>query len=309
MLKPVRVLVLASFAWAVIGLAAAQETYALRLNLQPGQSYSQRMTTAQEHTQRSGGTLVRSGQSITFDMRYDVQKVSPEGIATVKATYLRSASTLKSMGLETFFDSATGGTPAPEFAVLASFVGKEFVMEIAPDGSVRSVSGLTEMIDAMRDDLPADEAAKQQFAETMKGIASDEVVREMMEENFAIFPPKPVALGESWTRTVKASMMFPIEEDNTWTLKSVDDKSATIEVTSIIRPSGEDTTVDMMGTQVNVKMEGTQSGTATIDRDSGWTLSSTIYQNVDGTMTAVGQSGAPSMPVHFTTKMTLGPVE
>lgn len=304
-----RALLLAGVALTASVLAFAADTYTLRLNLKPGQSYTQRMTTSQEETQRVGNTLSKSGQTMTFDIRYDVQQVSAEGIATVKATYIRTASTLKSMGLETFYDSAGGGTPPKEFAVLASFVGKGFTMELARDGSVRSVSGMTEMIESMRKDLVMDEEGKEQFIKAMKNMASDESIRDMMEGNFAMFPLTPVAIGESWTRTLRASMMFPVEEENTWTLKSVEGNKATLEVTSLIRPAGEKTEVDLFGTMVDVKLEGTQSGTATLDLDSGWTLSSTIYQNVDGSMTPLGQSGAPSIPMHFKTTITLSLIE
>lgn len=95
-------------------------------------------------------------------------------------------------------------------------------------------------------------------------------------------------------------------------MKEVTDETATLEVTSLIAPPGDDTKVDMMGMELDVRLEGAQSGTSIIDRETGWVVSSTVNQNVDGEMKFPPEAGVPesmTIPLGIRSTVKLGPVE
>jgi hypothetical protein len=297
----------------LVGIVHAQEKYMLRLNLEAGQRYQQRMTMSQSIDQVMNGITITMNQDMTLDYDYSVIDVDAQGVATVESTYDRVASKVSTQGMSVSYDSATAEAPiSPEFRPLAAMVGKTFTMRISPLGSVVSIEGLSEILDAVIAEMTIDGPAREQVLENMKRQFGEEAMKDLIEQAMAIYPPEPVAVGDSWVNTIEIRQMVPLKLDNTWVLKEVNENTATLEVTSLIGSAGENTTVNMMGTELNVRLEGAQSGTSIIDRQTGWVESSTVNQNVDGAMTLPAGEGLPegmSIPLSIRSTVTVGPVE
>jgi hypothetical protein len=308
-----RRLVLACVVVFLAGIVHAQEKYMLRLNLENGQRYQQRMTMSQSIDQVMNGVTVTMNQDMTLDYDYSVTDVDAQGVATVESTYDRIASKVSTQGMAVSYDSATAeGSISPEFRPLAAMVGKTFTMRISPLGSVVSIEGLSEILDAVIAEMTIDGPAREQVLENMKRQFGEEAMKDLIEQAMAIYPPEPVAVGDSWVKTIEIRQMVPLKLDNTWVLKEVNENTATLEVTSLIGPAGDDTTVNMMGTDLNVQLEGAQSGISVIDRKTGWVESSTVNQNVDGTMTLPAGEGLPegmSIPLSIRSTVTVGEVK
>jgi hypothetical protein len=301
------------FACVVASIVHAQEKYILRLNLEAGQRYQQRMTMSQNIDQVMNGITITMNQDMTLDYDYSVTDIDAQGVATVESTYDRVASKVRTQGMSVSYDSATAEGPiSPEFRPLAAMVGKTFTMRISPLGSVVSIEGLSEILDAVIAEMTIDGPAREQVLENMKRQFGEEAMKELIEQAMAIYPPEPVAVGDSWVKTIEIRQMVPLKLDNTWVLKEVSENTATLEVTSLIGSAGEDTTVNMMGAEVNVRLEGAQSGTSIIDRKTGWVESSTVNQNVDGAMTLPAGEGFPdgmSIPLSIRSTVTVGEVK
>jgi hypothetical protein len=309
----IRRLVFACVVVFLAGFVHAQEKYMLRLNLEAGQRYQQRMTMTQSIDQVMNGITVTMNQDMTLDYDYSVTDVDAQGVATVESTYNRVASKVSTQGMAVSFDSATAEDPiSPEFRPLAAMVGKKFTMRISPLGSVASIEGLSEILDAVIAEMSVEGPAREQVLENMKRQFGEEAMKDLIEQAMAIYPLEPVAVGDTWAKTLEIRQMVPLKLDNTWVLKEVTDETATLEVTSLIGPAGDDTTVNMMGAELNVRLEGAQSGTSIIDRKTGWVESSTVNQNVDGAMTLPGVEGLPegmSIPLSIRSTVTVGEVE
>lgn len=298
---------------AAVTFARAADTYTLQLNLKAGQHFKQRMKIIQENTQGNDADSITTNQEATMDYGYEVQSVDAGGIATVRATYLRVASQMRAQGVETSFDSDKGADSIPaRFKPLYALVGKSFTMKITPKGKVLSVTGLSKALEGILKDSSLEGKAREQFLETMKKQFGDEAMKTMMEKALNIYPSHPVAIGDSWSKTVSVSQMVPLTMENTWTLKEVDDKTVTLDMASVIRPAEGKSTVNMSGLEVDVALQGTQSGVVVLDRKSGWTLSSNAIQSVYGTMSVPEGPRVPkamSVPITMRSSNSLGPIE
>jgi len=308
-----RLAVLSCFIVLLAPVSRAQEKYTLRLNLAEGQSYQQRMHMSQTIDQEMNGVKMTMTQDLTMDYDYAVTKVGAGGVATIECTYTRIASKATAPGGEMSYDSATAESPvAPQFRPLAAMVGKTFTMRIDPMGMVRSMEGMSEILDAIVNEMTVDGPERTKMLENMKKQFGAEAMKDLIEQAMAIYPENPVAIGESWARAIEITQMVPLKLDNTWVLKDVTGDTATLEVTSLISPIEGKTALNMMGTELNVHLEGAQSGTTTIERDTGWVVSSTVNQSLDGAMglpASEGQQEAPTIPISIRGTVTLGPVE
>lgn len=296
-----------------MGVVHAQEKYTLRLNLEPGQQFNQRMAMSQTIDQMMNGITITMNQDLTLDYAYTITDRDAQGVAAIECTYQRIASKVSTQGMAVSYDSANTDTPvSAEFRPMAAMVGKSFTMRITPLGAVESIDGLSEILDAVVAEMSPEGPAREQMLANLKKQFGEDTMKGLIEQAMAIYPADPVAVGDTWKKTVDVRQMVPMRLDNTWVLKEVTDDTATLEVTSLIGPVGDDTKVDMMGMELDVRLEGAQSGTTTIDRTSGWVVSSTVNQNVDGEMTFPAEAGVPqnmTIPLGIRSSVTLGPVE
>ena len=191
-----------------------------------------------------------------------------------------------------------------------AMIGHTLTMVINSDGTVESLEGSDELIDRMLEASP--EAAQMpQMREIMKKQFGDEALSSMMEQSMAIYPDKPVAIGDSWSRNIDLSQTFPMSIDVTWTLKEVTDDTVLLDVDSTVS-SPEDPADTSMGViPFNVQLEGTQVGTVTLNRESGWIRKGETTQDVNGTMSPSPQAGLPpemqgvSWPIIIKSEITI----
>ena len=117
-----------------------------------------------------------------------------------------------------------------------------------------------------------------------------------MDATLGIFPDKPVKVGESWTKNTTMNIQpFSMAIEAKYTLKSVADGKANIDVASVIKvnPAGQ---ADPRMKDVKIDLNGTQSGTMVVETESGQLLSSNIKQSISGKINAQGMG----MPMNVT---------
>jgi hypothetical protein len=291
----------------------AQEKYTLRLNFAEGQRFQQRMQMSQVIDQEMNGVKMTMTQEMTMDYDYAVTKVGTGGVATIACTYTRVASKASAPGGEMSFDSAAAEQPiAPQFRPLAAMVGKIFTMQIGSSGAVYSLEGMSEILDVIVGEMNVTESEREQVLVNMKRQFGEEAMIDLVEQSMAIYPANPVAVGEDWSKTIEITQMVPLKLDNTWVLKEVSGDTATLEVASLVSSIEGKTTTNMAGAEFNVHLEGAQSGTTTIDRETGWVIASSVHQNLDGAMVlpaTEGQQAGLSVPIGIRSTVTLGPVD
>lgn len=173
--------------------------------------------------------------------------------------------------------------------IFNALIGKPFTIIFTPDGSVKSVSGMSVIIESMLDTIVADG----QIAAQMSQQFSDESMKNMLEQSFNFYPDHVVKVGDSWnmeTTIPMNNMNFGIKTKNT--LKKISTNEATIKAAGNIAMD--------MGVG---KFTGTQTGTMIVDTATGLPVTSDISQKIKGSIKAQGM--AIQMEMLSKTKMSV----
>ena len=291
-------------------LPPAGEKIQYKLKFEPGQKYYMRMTTEQKISQIVNGRRQSIDQSFGFGIDCDVEEVEANEDARIKYTY-RWAKFRQRMptGEETSYDSSKKVSPVPPAAQgFAAMLGEGFSIKITPQGRVKLVEGLKTMRNNIVKKLPYQGRTKELMIEALKQYLSEEGIKETTESSMAIYPDKPVGIGDSWNKTVVLSQGLSMIVEHKWTLKERNNGLAAIEVDSTIRPDPQAKPMDMGAAKVRYALSGKQRGRIEMQESTGQIIRSEINQQMSGQMQmtgAGGQSQEMSIPMELEGVVTL----
>lgn len=190
-----------------------------------------------------------------------VEDVDAQGIHTLKLSYDRITMDMVSPVFAMSYDSKEPEKAAknPAFDMFNAMIGQAITMKIQPDGTTKEVLGIDELAKKLSEKAPAGMNVKQQL-EGMKNAF----------EQFAVYPGKPVDIGDTWNRKIKmaADPNTPMDIDANYTL--YDRKNGT----AIVKMQGTITAAN--------GMKGTNSGTLMIDEATGWITGGDMVMDMGG---------------------------
>ena len=315
----VLVFVLTACIWTTDSSAA--EKIDLKLRLKPGQKYAMRVITDQKISQ----TMHEHEQNINsltdMGMGFEVLTVDADGTASVKITYQTIRAKMSGpMGLieyeSTETDAAVGAETTTAQMIrqmVAGMVGQSFVMKANTLGKVVEVKGFKEMMQQMAEKIGGDDPAEnEEIKEFMKNFLSEDKVK-MMGSNMTIaFPSRPVGIGDSWTDKETMSVGFPIEIDNTYTLKERKNGVAIVDTSSKMDLGKKGAPIDMGPMKMNMEMKGSYQGTSEINEASGWMIRSKMNMQLAGQVKIAPNEQMPegmTVPMSIESVITIEPIE
>ena len=246
----------------------ANETFELALKLKIGHKFEHQFMMRQEVEQNIQGRIIKTLQAngTTYEML--VEKKQEDDFFLVSCTYKRAQMEIKNTMMTLKYDSANKNTPIPPAAQgMAQLVNKSFTLEISNNGIVRRVKGMEAIIGDMVNKLnsPAEIKAKlkAQFTKSFGNAA----IEKIMQQSFKIYPEKKVAIDEKWQSTITVKNLYPITIKNTWTLESINQDKAEINLSSILNSNA---TFKLNNINCKTQLKGTQNGHITINRQNGF---------------------------------------
>jgi hypothetical protein len=162
--------------------------------------------------------------------------------------------------------------------ILKELINKPFEVVFAPDGSVKSVTGMEAIIENMLKAVAADGQMGALIGAQMSQQFSDESMKSSFSQSFNFYPENAVKIGDSWN--VKNKMLVSgmnLDSDMKNTLKGVNGNMATIEIAG-----------DINMTMEGGKLSGKQTGTMIVDSASGIPETSDVTQNISGSINMQG---------------------
>lgn len=197
----------------------------LRWDLRPGHEHLYRMTQVTETNTPNGPVTQTQTQRLRHTVleRYDDDsarlRVTTDHVTVVAET---------PMGTQEF-DSADPDAGSPELAVLGGLVGMSFEMVLGADGRVREVSGLTEMVEEMVQELSRDQPeGAGQMRQMMEGMFGEESVQSTMQQGTQLLPSEPVTPGAEWNFSHTQPVGFgTVESESRFTLRDVVEEDGT----------------------------------------------------------------------------------
>lgn len=275
----------------VIVLAAcghiANERVQLQLNMQAGESYTIRMAAEEKLSQTILGQKQDATNVMTLECTYHVQKVDADGTALVNFTY--DSIFLKQHSPDgTTIEYDSSDPPAilnPALFGYAALLGQSFSIVLLPNGKIRDIQGIDEIIKGLIDQFrPLDEAARASIEKSISEQINDEAIKKMMSQVTDIYPDKPVGIGDSWSREVSIYSRLPMILAINFTLKARKSGVAIIEVRSVAKTNPKSEPFEMEGVKLRCNVSGNMKGTMEIEESTGWPIRLRLTERISGQM-------------------------
>lgn len=309
--------------------ANAEDKVELRLRLNKGEVYHLRLTVDQHVVQtpaaaapapagsgRKDPSAPQAAQSIDQSLgivyTMTVDDVGPDGAMTLATKYDSVVFRQKGPAGATEYDSANPPKAvAPSAKPFSVLPGLTFRMTVGPEGTVKSVEGLGEMIaEVVRRLEPPEGPAKASMLKTLNDRFGEPAMKQNLQSLFAFYPAKPVAVGEAWERKVASGGGLPLIIQTKYTLKRRSAGVAEVAIDSKISPDPSAAPVEAGTGKMTYALSGSQHGSAMIDEATGWTRSLTTEQEVSGDLTLDTPGDKDTaVPITVTSKVVMEPVE
>ena len=254
----------------------------LSFNPEVGKKYEYHMESIQNVKQKAMGQEIPIETEMNSTYLMEIKSKTAQEIH-VQFTYSAFTFLVSSAMMNSKYDSKKPTENPSEMdkmlgKVFSTLIDKPFTVVFAPDGSVKSVTGMEAIIKDMLNAVSGDGQLAAQLGAQMSQQFSDESMKNMFGQSFYSYPDKAVKIGDSWNvknSFLMSGMNFNINANNT--LKGINANMATIEVES-------DIDMDMEGG----KLTGKQAGSIIVDTATGIPATSDISQNINGSIKAQG---------------------
>ena len=273
---------------------------ALRLRLRAGQAFRMTQTSQVKSVFVSPATIKRvaqkteswSNDSVTTLLR--VLDVQENGDYRVRVTY----ENVKNEPLTVI--NGVRSSPIASVGKLTNAMNRalrnqSLEMTLTPLGNVSDVRGLQTFWNAMNAafgtaGLSPDE---QRTAMTnVRNTFNETALRSMMEKSGMTFPGHAIRVGESWFADVKLRGALPFVVDVRRTLQNRDEQLLTIIENGDLTLADSQLTVPNAQSRFRVAIQGTYTGTTSLDAATGFARSTRLTQRYSGTVSAIRNGGA-----------------
>ncbi|MBS9524930.1 hypothetical protein KI659_13000 [Litoribacter alkaliphilus] len=259
-------------------LAFAQEDeYELRYKLKSKQQYTLNVISQQVIEQDLDGMAQTIHNLFQSDLDISVDRVIKDTIGlSIKYRNLH-LEVQGPMGEEMVL-SSEGNMQDPINQLMRKMINQPVQVVISPRGEVLDVAGVDEMMDSVMIGLEElDESQKQSLKASLDNQFGKENFKTSLLSGLIIYPENPVKVGEEWTCSREEFATVPVVTETSWTLNRV--RRGLAELTG---------TSQLTGLEKNendeVKMEGTQEITASVDLSTGLMTESNQQSEIIGVM-------------------------
>ena len=297
-----------------IGVTHAQSAVELTLDLSKGDTYRVKMSMENNTTQTLMGMQQQMQQDLEFIYSFEVLDVDRQGTADIDLTYEAVKVAVENPAGSSRYDSADpAAEPDMQTIGFAALLDQTIHMKMTRKGKIDSISGLDALLEHILDayDLP-EGPQRAQLREGLKEQFGDESMKSRMAGIAISYPEGKVAVGDSWTQEGDLKLNFSLGMSTTYTVVSIDQDVVELDVSSILASDNSLEPMKMQGIEMVFKLSGTQTGRVIIDTDTGWTRSSTLTQELSGTVEMLPNEQIPegmSWPIVVKTTNTLETVE
>jgi len=305
MKRRLRILTALSILAFMLTLAACKpKDFTLRLHLKTGDTFHVTTTTHQKMSETIMGQQMNLDQEITMGYTWEVTSVDDQGNATITITYDRVAMKQTQNGTTMAYDSDKDEQPPAFFKGMDAMVGKSFELVISPQGKVVEINGLDEMFRQMAADSGMAEEEANAFAEGLSNAFGEDAVQSQLDAMFSYYPQQPLKVGSTWEGDVTTKMLVPMDMHNTYTVKSWEDNTAVIEVSSTFETNPNETQQSGAEFDIAYDLKGTQNGTLTVDTKTGMLSASKLEQHIEGKLVLQDPNSTLKLEVPLTADST-----
>ncbi|MFV1950509.1 MAG: DUF6263 family protein [Nitrospinota bacterium] len=242
-----------------------------------------------------GGEQQRTKNKTGFVWIQKVKDVDKIGTASIEATY-KSVKASINVGFmrNIYYDSTLEDSDRNQSMLSAAFnsmIGKNFIINVAKEGEVLSVSGFKEILDGIVANLPGG-PMRMAMADQFSQFYNDETMTGLIQNVFHILPNEKIQIGGSWSRDmIMPTTIIPVRIKSIYTFKDVrrfkGKKCAVIEIDTKIESVSNKKETQILDREeggpdflISIK-NGHGNGLFYFDIDKGRLIESTITAEFD----------------------------
>ncbi|VAX42698.1 hypothetical protein MNBD_PLANCTO02-459 [hydrothermal vent metagenome] len=259
----------------------------LELNLNVGDRFPLIKTVEQTLSQK-----VETGSNVSFSklellLAIEVKAVLSDGRKRLWVDYQRVQYSHDVAGEHVQYDSAKPKQHVPQAAlVYQGLVGNGFAFWLGANNKITKIEKFDEFLKRCVRHAPA--SVRKQLLMKLYETTGDEGVANFIDDSIGLLPyfaeeknkQTYVTIGDSWKRRRQVVRPLPMYYDSLYTLRSINPRTAIIDVSGTIRPST--TMAKKKGDKFSMTVRGGRSfGECTIDRKTGLPLISEVTRYID----------------------------
>ena len=255
-------------------------TYMLRLAPETASAYRVTQQQMSDMNMVVAGNEIDVTQNQTITQRMHIADYTADGITVIENTIERIQAEGGSMGQTASYDSDAEDEASPLAAQFDPMIAQTLRLELSPSGAFVGD----------RDTLEAQIASMMGGAEDNAMVSADMLIDPILSQ-FQFYPEDPMSVGDSWTADTEMNVGIPFSVVSVYTLTSVDDGLATLDVT--IEMDSEGAPMELgPGATAEAFLTGSQTGTMTVDLQSGLMMTYEQGGSISGfaEFTAPGQN-------------------
>lgn len=239
----------------------------VRLNLIKGSVYEMTMSTTMNMNQEMMGQQMKIEQKMLMVLDYKVADVLANKNYVIEYSVVQVKIDASANGQQMSMDSQSGNDQASE--KLKSMVGQAIKMEVTPAGKVEKVEGLEAFISKIGDD--------KMMGQMVPMFSSDEGFKSFVGQTFSYIPENEVEQGAKWSSKAQLTAAMNLDMQVDYELTSISGKDLNMNITSTFNGTKQ---IEQMGMKMDMQIDGTQTGTMTVDAMDGWMKSQNLNQNI-----------------------------
>ncbi len=281
---------------ALCGLSSA--AVSLQLKLPKGKTYYQRNLADQHITQTVMNNQQTVEVSVGMGQKLDVLDVDSAGNMQIRYTFIWVMNKQTTpMGSVSYDSAQQQTTPPPGTEPLAALLNQSYTVKLSPQGRVLDIQGVEQMKAAVQKKLPPGAEAGP-MANVVNPFTDKQGLKEITESMMAIYPDKPVDMGQSWTDKRVLTAGFGRIEEAKWTLLKEEAGVAVLGVTGKIQSNPNAAPMENQGMKMRFDIGGTMEGAVRIVEETGLIQSDQAHQQLKGEIRLEGGGqGQPAMAI------------
>lgn len=242
----------------------------LRLNLKKGTVYEMNMTSNSAIEQEMMGQNMKINQKLEMNFSYLVTDVLPNKNFRIEYALANMKMNMNVNGNEMSFDSQSDDQSNPVNSILKKLADMKIAFEITPTGQVEHFEGIDNFIKQFSGNMQA--------AQALQMFSNPDNLNSFIGQTFNYLPEKKVKVGDKWTSEFKIPMLMNTATTLNFEVAGISRDVVNLNVASDVNA---ETPIEQNGMKINMKMNGTQTGTMAINPEDGWLTSSDMTQNFD----------------------------
>ncbi len=284
----------------------------LSFNLQKGSTYFQTMTANSAINQNFGGQSMDIKMTIVGKMSYKVNDFKNNLYSMdVKYESMTMKMGMQGMNMEFSSDKNEGGDQLSVMMskLLGALTKSPFQIEMTNKGKIQSIKNIDVLFDKMFDEFPS--LSPEQKAQ-LKGQLAQSYGGDAFKSNFemamAIYPEKPVAVGEKWIVNSSSKSGMDLKIVSEYLLADATGSINTLKGASKLEVADKNIFTPSNGLEMKFDVSGDMATELKVNKQTGWIEEGKLTQTLKGnaqTKDSPQTPGGMTIPMTIETNMSI----